>query len=213
MGVMAACETVVPYNTPFGIHAPHPRTTLRDRHSLQSWLDMNVLFLVLKGQIVDRISMATLVRFWSKSARLGVTDGSTIKDYLHTLENLHGALSHLGNTTFQNVAHLCRAAAGSAVWAPIPTRQEASYADISYAFSLWSYFRIFVYHIRKYYVMVSISALEHSTEPQQCDDMLRDLAIPFNEAGFGISEYSITSDPNPEEQRAGLELIRASTVH
>lgn len=125
------------------LNLAHPRGQF-DKTSRPRF-DKNKSMLILKGRIIDKVTLATPRLFLEKSAHLGVCDKTTADDFSRLLNACADILSRLGPTV-QNMWKLGRMLIQ---WPPVATGSRSEYQEVAYHF--WCYFQHIHNSIKAYY--------------------------------------------------------------
>lgn len=123
----------IPFNSRFYVCHPHPITSLFNRPPRFSH-DLSIL--ILKGRVLDRISISTPVMF--SPTFQGRIDDSWVQFWCQKLLNWYQVLRHLG-ITIKTAACFCRAIVADPTWTP--TKQEGLSTEENLAFHFCSYWR------------------------------------------------------------------------
>ncbi|CZR66895.1 uncharacterized protein PAC_16796 [Phialocephala subalpina] len=177
----------------WSVHStPHPRNSPRAPPYFR--LDQTVL--VLKGGVIDRISMSTPVSFHSHSVSLGIADESYIQTWSQRLRSWTAVLIHLG-VNLENVAAFSRALTTSINWSP--TVWDGHSVTEATAFAFWSYFRQLANYVREYACEVAMEDVTATTKT--CDSVMRELfALLFGDSVVEL--FHPDSALGPEEESA-----------
>jgi hypothetical protein len=190
----------IPHSAAFYDCTPHPRASIRGRPRFL--LDSSLL--VLKGRILDSISMSTSVCLINQSSFF--SEVTSIENNCQMLTNWHVLFQHLG-ITVQNMAGLCRAlVAGS--WSPPP--RDGLSVEENTAFHFWSFFRNDVGFVRLHGASAGLDVVPVL---KKFDTLLQQLAAQLSGV-IDLDSFQPHSSLSPEEREADDELARgAALVH
>jgi hypothetical protein len=188
----------IPHNTAFFVSTPHPRASIRGgpRFILDSSL------LVLKGRILDSISMSTSVYFINQSRFYG--EVTSIENRCQLLMNWRVLLQCLG-ITVQNIAGLCRALAARS-WSPPP--REGVSVEENTAFHFWSLFRNDANIIRRQGASVGLDMV---LVLKKFDTLIQQLAAQLSGI-IDLDSFHPDSPLSVEEHKAAVELTGGTAL-
>jgi hypothetical protein len=191
----------IPTNTAFDVCTPHPRTSIRGRPRFL--LDSSVL--VLKGRVLDSISMSTSVYFLNQSNVFDLETFRLVESTCQMLTNWHVLLQHLG-ITVQKIAGLCRAFATRS-WSPPP--RDGLSVEENTAFHFWSLFRYDVNIIRRYGASVGPDVVPVL---KKFDTLMQQLAAQLSGI-IDLDSFHSDSPLSPEEVKAAGLIKGVAHVH
>ncbi|PMD30290.1 HET-domain-containing protein [Hyaloscypha variabilis F] len=169
---------------------PHPQPNVHPPALLHSRGKSSVL--IVRGRIVDRISLATAPLYSSRSFDLGIGDAA----YMETCSQYIGALSdvlyNLG-ITLENAAALCRAMILNPTWQPL--QGQGSLTDQT-AYHFWCYLRYLARSIEEDTLRLG---LENHTAVRS-DQLIKILAPSI--LRLEIDSFSITNKLSAIEDNA-----------
>jgi heterokaryon incompatibility protein (HET) len=177
-----------------GCYRPHPLSSLSTRP--QFHLDSNNSVLILKGRILDHISMSTQPMFYDRSYRLQIRNKSFIRPVVRWISSCSEVLVNL-DMTLAKVAALCTINTLDPTWSPTNSMEET-------AFSLWCLFRTRVNELRQY-----PRSVEHGVSDVMAlaDSLSVKLATMFQN-GRTLDSFSPSDNLSQEEAMAASELDR-----
>jgi hypothetical protein len=188
-------------NLPWGILAPHPRTSLKNSPCLT--LDRSVQ--VFKGRIIDYIAMPALPLVSTLSFRVGVQDADYLSSVTHLMSTWSDVLARTG-ITLESAASLFRAiTAAGPTWSPAP-HEKRSPAE-QQVFYLWSRYRYDVHSIKhELSQFVSDASIVEHFEKFMLD-LAKLLSDTIDLAHFSSSDNLSSEEENAFEEADPYECI------
>lgn len=162
--------------------------------------------LLLKGRLVDQITISTTLNFTCDSIHMGFIDESWVQSMSQFLRCFAEVLVYLGPTV-ANTACLCRATITSPTW--ILSLKKCYSVPQSIAYSFWCYLRGMVNKVRKYAVDLSVDV---GSLLRQCDPIIFGLASQLGSM-IDLKTFQIEADETPDERAIFTEVFKQLKVH
>ncbi|KAN0113321.1 HET domain containing protein [Hyaloscypha variabilis] len=176
------------------VFRPHPQPNIHPQALSHSRRESFVL--ILRGRIIDRISLTTAPLYLSRSFGLGIGDAA----YMETCSQYIGALSdmlyNLG-ITLENAAALCRAMVIHPTWQPL--QGQGSLTEQT-AYHFWCYLRYLARIIKEWTLHLG---LENYTAVRS-DQLINILAHSI--LRLKIDSFSVTNSLSATEKNAAMHV-------